>query len=225
MARADTLWGDWNELQKYDMAVFSCECGEAVENKGPSAYEAVTRYLQSGGRVFGTDYQYVWYKYTTDAALRDAVGIQGMAPEGVNPVILDTSFPKGQALADWLAYVRPTSPYGEVSCSFVFDNFTSASEPATQIWGASTQAATGEVHPRFITMNVPVGVSVEEQCGRAVHLDAHITSIFTRPVTEFPADCGTDFENGEQVLAFFFFDVAACIQDDNEQREPPVIIR
>jgi hypothetical protein len=225
MTRASELWGNFDELQKYDMAVLSCECEESLDTKGPAAYDAVTRYLAQGGRLFGTDYQYVWYKYSTDPALQSALGIQGFAPDGTNPVLLDTSFPKGKALADWILNLDPTAAYGEVSCSQVFDNFTSATGSSARSWGNSTPLnGADDDHPRFITVNTPAGVPVAEQCGRAVHLDAHITSTFTKPINSYPADCGTAFEDGEEVLAFFFFDVAACIQDDAEPVTPPPVV-
>jgi hypothetical protein len=222
MTRATELWNDWNELRKYDMSVLSCECEEALEIKNATALQNMTRYLEAGGRLFSTDLQYAWYKYSPNSSLQSVAQIGAYpAAAGEKQVELDTSFPKGKALADWFANLRPSEPYGKVSCSEVWDNFRSASPPAAQVWGVSAAApetqATGAL-PRFVTINTPVGVPAEQQCGRAVHLDAHITSTFTRPINRYPADCGTEFEPGEEVLAFFFFDLAACIQDD---RKPP----
>ena len=52
MKDASELWGDYETLSSYDVSLFSCECEEALENKGDAAYDAVTRYLAEGGRVF-----------------------------------------------------------------------------------------------------------------------------------------------------------------------------
>jgi len=151
-------------------------------DKGPTAYDAVTKYLAMGGRVFGTDYQYVWYQYSPDSKLAGFAQIQGKAgvsvPVDPPTVSLDTSFPKGKALADWLAFVTPSLPYGQIDSSIVFDNFASVMKPAAQVWGSSGSVDPPlPVHPRFITVNTPVGMPVDQQCGRAVHLDAHVCTV------------------------------------------------
>jgi hypothetical protein len=234
MTDASELWGNSAELRKYDMALFSCECDEYTmdhapapepANKTAAAFKAVTDFLSAGGRVFGTDYQYVWYRYTPDAKLAGALAIQGQAPQANNPVTLDTTFPKGKALADWRAFVEPTSPYGSVSCEQVWDNFTGANRAVAQVWGSSTAPSSTTPHPRFVTINTPAGLPVEQQCGRAVHLDAHITTALDKMIKSYPVDCGADLENGEQVLAFFFYDVASCIQDETKPPEVPPIVR
>ena len=64
------LWGNLAELSQYDMAMLSCECDEHLENKGAAAYDAVNRYLAMGGRIYSSDFQYVWYKYSPDPNVR-----------------------------------------------------------------------------------------------------------------------------------------------------------
>jgi hypothetical protein len=226
MRDASVLWGNLSELQKYDLAILSCECAEQLDNKGAAAWDAMTKYLAMGGRVFGTDFQYVWYKNSTDAALRGLASIPGggIMP-GDNPVLLDTSFPKGKALADWFAFVRPGFPYGEITCERVFDNFTSvATSPASRVWGSSAAVERMGTYPRFVTVNTPAGAPPGEQCGRAVHLDAHISPLEAFDVGTYPRDCGTDLVDGEQLLAFFLFDVAACVQEDSKPVLPPIIV-
>ncbi len=235
MTDASALWGNAAELKKYDMAIFSCECNEYTDqastppppvNKTTAAFKAVTDYLSAGGRVFGTDFQYVWYKDTPDAKLASALDIQGAAPLAKNTVTLDTSFPKGKALADWRAFVEPASAYGQVQCEQVWDNFTGANASIAQVWGSSPpDMDPASKHPRFVTINTPAGIPVEQQCGRAVHLDAHITTSLSHPLKSYPTDCGTNLENGEQVLAFFFYDVASCIQDEKKPPEVPPIVK
>jgi hypothetical protein len=82
MTAADELWGDFETLSSYDVSIFSCECEEALDNKGTPAYDAVTRYLAAGGRVFGTDYQYVWYQNSADPNWVSAATVPGAPPDG-----------------------------------------------------------------------------------------------------------------------------------------------
>src|SRR5262249_55097140 len=68
---ATDLWADAAKMKQYDMLILSCECYEALDNKGGgpdgAAFGAMTNYLAAGGRIFTTDYQYVWYRYSPDA--------------------------------------------------------------------------------------------------------------------------------------------------------------
>ena len=164
---------------------------------------------------------YVWYQHATDPALAGAINVRGGAPLGKNPMIIDTSFPKGKALADWMKFVDPGLAYGEIAANQVFDNLISAMPNGAQVWASSASVRTAETHPRIVTVNTPAGVAQDQQCGRAVHLDAHISNraVFGG-AQSFPATCGTALNKGEEALAFLFFDLASCIQSD---RDPIVI--
>ncbi|HEY8076857.1 MAG TPA: carboxypeptidase regulatory-like domain-containing protein, partial [Labilithrix sp.] len=105
MPDATTLWNDVNKLKTYDMAILSCECSENLGNKGGAsgpAFDAITQYMNAGGRIFTSDYMYSWYRYTKDNGLKSAVNLRGGAPPGGDPMTIDTTFAKGKALGDWL---------------------------------------------------------------------------------------------------------------------------
>src|ERR1017187_3516681 len=216
MTSATGLWASQTELAKYDLLILSCECTEVAATS--AQFQAVTQYLGKGGRMFTTDLQYIWYPHSSDPNLAASVATVSNMNTGVSPVDLDTTFPKGKALADWMSYVNPTDAYSQVSCDQVWDNFTGVTRPAWQVWATSASMSSGNLHPRFLSANTPVNVPLEEQCGRAVHLDAHVSAAFGG---QFPQGCGDALQSGEQALAFFLFDVAACIQDDTKPPVPP----
>ncbi len=226
MKDARVLWDDPVKLKQYDIAVFSCECFEnSPGSKDAKSFAAVDQYLKAGGRIFTTDFQYLWYKSSPDAAMRSVMPIPGGAPGGTNPATLDTTFTKGKALADWLAYVDKTTTYGKVTCDYVFNNFSPADKTKAQVWASSIGISGGAGttnNPRFVTINTPVGKPVEEQCGKAVHLDAHINGSDTIDTT-YPAGCKSAIKQGEEAFAFFFFDLASCIQKDGEPPKPPPV--
>jgi hypothetical protein len=283
---ASSLWNDATTLATYDMAIFSCECSEAAASKGSygsPAFGVVTDYLDHGGRIFTTDYQYTWYRYSPDPALgagaalktclctspgacktecasdlcagsapgtscstcvaqevglggscstaADTTGIGdiiGGAPAGGEPITLATSFPKGLALATWLKTVFPADMYaqmGEVDPDVVFSNIKSLNASSTVTW-ASSATPTG---PRVFTVNTPVGSPTSSQCGKGVHIDAHVdqhdvnnevtcTSVGSAC---YPATCETALKPDEAMFAFFFFDLASCIQNDTQPPPPP----
>jgi len=217
---ATNLWSNIDTMKKYDMLILSCECNEALANKGKAANAAMTEYLNAGGRIFTTDFMYTWYRDTTDAALKSALSITGGAPGRSSPVALNTSFPKGQALADYLKHVFPKSvPVQSAKVPFdsVYGNIASLDPSKSQSWAAENVTLETKF-PRIFTVNAPAGVAAEKQCGKGVHIDAHVNSI-DKVNSAYPLSCSSPLNEGEATLAFFFFDLASCIQDDSK---PPI---
>jgi hypothetical protein len=210
MTSATPFWSDATQLAKYDMVILSCECEEAPTTKNATSYAAMAQYLNNGGRIFSTDFQYTWYKYSPDPGLAAIANIPGGAPVGNSPVMIDSSFPKGKALADWLNYTHMTAAYGQVNPDVVFDNFTTIDAMKSTTFGSSGPPT----HPRFMTINTPVGMPADQQCGKAVHLDAHINSTDTIDAS-YPAGCSSPINEGEAAFAYFFFDLSSCIQNDS----------
>jgi hypothetical protein len=222
---ASVLWSDLTKLMNYDLAILSCECDEHLEGKGNMAggpdFDAVAKYLTAGGRIFTTDFMYTWYRYSTDDGLKTAASWRGGAPIGGSPMSFDSSFPKGMALVDWLQNVGATTTPGSLSPDVVWSNIISLDNTKTQAWATSANPNAG---PRVFTVNVPVGVSADQQCGKGVHIDAHINQEPPDVVDQsYPAGCNTPLKPGENLLAFFFFDLASCIQNDADPPKPPVV--
>jgi hypothetical protein len=227
------LWNDPTKLKGYDLVVLSCECEEAREgggafgdpSKGPAAFSAMTDYLNAGGRIFTTDFMYTWYRYSPDAALAGATSMRGGAPGGGSPMTVDTTFPKGKALGDWLATVTPGSN-DKVTPDVVFSNIISTDPTKSQQWATSGAPNPG---PRVFSVNVPVGVPADQQCGKGVHIDAHLNnggfggSGSDVINASYPSGCASQLKEGEKLLAFFFFDLASCIQNETEMPKPPPV--
>jgi hypothetical protein len=215
------LWRSFEELRKYDMVINSCRCYEQKAEKGPEAFAAVTQYLDGGGRMFNTDFSYDFLKFSPDPLLSAAV-ISGRTRSADGPAVIDTSFPKGKALADWIKFLDPSAAYGEIPLRIIFGNLTGAN---SQVWARDTQKG-----PVFVTINTPVSASPDKQCGRVVDLDTHVTlggdtDQPTQAVRlQSLADCDTTLNKAEHVLAFMLFDLAACIQEDTRPPAPPPVI-
>jgi hypothetical protein len=222
---ASSLWSDANLMKKYDMLVLSCECYEALDTKGGSAkspdFAEMTDYLKAGGRIFTTDFMYTWYKYSPDGDLNTIGNIPGGAPGGGSPVQIDQTFAKGKALADWLQTVgvSPTN----VTADAIFSNIHTLDSARTQTWATSPDGfgGTGAIQPRVFTVNLPIGLPVDQQCGRGVHIDMHVNT--TDHVDQsYPAGgCNTALRPAENLLSFFFFDLASCLSDDKQPPKPP----
>jgi hypothetical protein len=68
---------------------------------------------------------------------------------------------------------------------------------------------TSTKYPGYISINTPTSKAPADRCGRAVVTDLHVGS------------SGTTLEQQEAALEFMFFDLAACVQDDNSVPTPP----
>ena len=227
-ADAQSLWGDANVMKQYDMLVLSCECEEHLDNKGGgptgAPFAAMADYLKSGGRIFTTDFMYTWYRYSADPGLKSSIAFRGDAPGAGSPMTIDTSFPKGAALADWLSNVGATPVKGEVTPDVVFGNIESMDATKSQQWATSGPLFDTPAGPRLFTVNLPVGVPADQQCGKGVHIDAHLNNDGSETVdATYPAGCASPLKPGENLLAFFFFDLASCIQDEGAPPAPPVV--
>jgi hypothetical protein len=228
---AETLWGDLAKLKKYDLTILSCECTENLGNKGGSMngapFAVMSQYLEAGGRIFTTDFSYTWYRYAGEAALKSSANWRGGAPRAGSPLMFDSTFPKGQALVDWLSFVGATPNPGQLTPDIVWGNINTIDHMKSQIWANSGPQGSIPAGERVFTVNVPVGAPVDQQCGKGVHIDAHINNPggagSDKVDATYPASCNQPIKPGENLLAFFFFDLASCIQNDKEPPKPPVV--
>ncbi len=236
---ATPFWNDATKLKTYDLVLLSCEGTENVgATKNATSFTAVNDYLNAGGRVFTTDYMYTWYKDSPDPAMKAVSTIPGGAPvEGGDfgglsgpgdPLTIDTSFPKGMAWSQWMKTIFPASSTvknGQVEMDVVFGNITTTDMTKAQIWARSPNTNNATMFPRIQTVNVPVGAAADKQCGKGVHIDAHVDSNGAPNsdlvTTSYPMGCTHPLSEGEALLAFFFFDLASCIQNDSQPPPPP----
>jgi hypothetical protein len=78
------------------------------------------------------------------------------------------------------------------------------------------------------TVDTPAGAATAKQCGRGVHIDAHVDNPGTTVDTVgcdgtvcYPDSCPTALKPDEAMFAFFFFDLASCIQNETQPPAPP----
>jgi hypothetical protein len=213
---ASTLWGDVNTLSKYDIVVFDCEGGQ--NDKPTTAQQNVIEYTNKGGRVLASHFSYVWLY--NDAPFS---GTANWAPQGSRPNdpltgILDTSFPKGMAFAQWLAVVNALSGANTIDIHVPRNDAKSAIAPA-QRWIYSQSPDTLQHY----TFNTPVGASDDTQCGRVVFSDFHVTASGGHSGGQtFPSECDDKpLSPQEKVIEFMLFDLASCIQKDTTPPAPP----
>jgi hypothetical protein len=216
---ASQLWSDSSTLNGYDLVLLPCEGQPNL--KPASATQNLIDYTGGGGRVFATHYSYVWI-YDAQAPFPSTASWDpNQMPFPPDPLggVIDTSFPKGKAMADWLAIVGASDSFAEISIHEPRQDVDSVKTPPSQGWINSLYP----VSAQHFTFNTPIGVKDEDQCGKVVFSDFHVVSGETTG-TLFPADCvDGPLSAQEKVLEFMFFDLASCIQNDAIAPRPPPI--
>lgn len=228
---AQKLWGDLPTLSKFDTAIFSCECDEYPETKPDPDRTVVSQYLDHGGRVFTTDFGYTWIagslRGTMTAPPAPLPSIMGAFRGGAPPAnpgtySIDTTFPKGIALDQWLHVVDSTAVPGEIDLNHVFRNFDRADSALAQRW------VYGSSEDKVFTFTTPFSSPKADRCGKAIYLDMHVgntaSDVSHQPSLgkPFPTSCGTaPLTAQEKMLVFFLMDLASCIQDDAAVVVPP----
>ncbi|MBK8218683.1 MAG: hypothetical protein IPK71_33545 [Myxococcales bacterium] len=207
---ATDLWSNISRMGQYDIAMLSCECSENNQTKGD--LQTMRNFANAGGRVFATHFHYTWMK--NNSAWGSSILDFSTGGGGSNPYAVNTSFPKGQALADWLVEVGASSSPGRIDLSDVTSSQRGlVSGSPAQVWiGAG---ATG----KYYSFNTPVGLPVADQCGRFVFSDVHSAGISSGG-SNFPGACAA-LNKQQTALEYMFFDLSSCVQDETKPPEPP----
>ena len=212
------------QLDRYDAVLLSCEGDTFPDNKPLDATSQMLRYLDQGGRVYASHFQYYWFSPFPDGA--------GMVPlpevavwdqrAGMNDTIdgvVDVGFPKGQAYFNWLSHAGALGPSGLLPVQQARRDILRAGSPLSQSW-VHTDVDLGDPQAvQVLTFNTPVHAAPAAQCGRVVFSDMHVASQDTTGQT-FPNGClSKGLSAQEKALEFMLFDLSSCIQED---RVPPV---
>lgn len=218
---ATTLWSDLERMNKYDVIINACEGAVHPDTKPQTSLDNSVAYTATGGRLFLTHYHYYWIDprkdsptvkspWSSAATLNPAISVAS----GDVKAYLDTSFPKGGALADWLKIAEPRSDRTLVD---VFDaryDFLAVKPPTTR-WLYAFNENDGLTAPLHYTFNTPREASAENQCGKVLFSDFHVVATDEACVTDNPRP-------QQKILQFMLFDLFSCVQSD---AIPPILPR
>lgn len=234
---AQAFWSQQSNLMKYDIVILSCEGTTLMKTKPQAALDAMKAYADAGGRVFASHWHRYWFN--TDAKLNSKGAVEEPAgpPSPFEPFAtwrddddppnpsfgtINTSFPKGQAMHDWLA--QPTVNALTNDKLKIEDprHNAEATDPAkATTW--ITIPSNGRTAVEYLSVNTPIPAPEDQKCGRVVYNDLHVTTQDSHD--PWPSGCTTkNLTPQEKALEFMLFDLSSCIQSDKVPPTPPPVV-
>lgn len=213
---AGTLWNEPARLKNYDLVMMNCEGGTDSGNKSNAARQNLVDYAGIGGRLFLSHWQNVWIEDGA-APFPTAANFNHKADlDSPFTAKLETSFPKGMALAEWLINVGGSAKLGEIVIKAGQNTVESVNPEVSTRWIYGENPTSVQ----YFTFNAPIDAAEDAQCGRVVDTDIHVSSGDSAGKA-FPSGCSTkDLSPQEKALIFMLFELSSCIIPDDE---PPVI--
>jgi hypothetical protein len=212
------------QIDRYDAVLLACEGDTYPQNKTEDAVYAMLDYLDQGGRVYASHFQYYWFAPFPDGAGADplpsvAVWDQRAAINDTIDAVVDVGFPKGKAYYDWLSNAGALETSGLLRVQQARHDVNQAVDLLSQSW-IHTDPGLGDPQAiQMLTFNTPVTSPPARQCGRVVYSDMHVASQDITGQT-FPNGCVTKgLSSQEKALEFMLFDLSSCIQED---AAPPI---
>src|SRR4029079_619996 len=138
------------------------------------------KYADHGGRVFADHLHSAWIRtgLPPPPAPADSSGVGDDLP---SPVVasVDTSFPKGMALSQWLVNTGASTTAGQLSLVMGQHSVAEVTAPAARRWIWVPQNANDSAKrqsTQYLTFNTPVESAAANQCGRVVFTDVHVSA-------------------------------------------------
>lgn len=210
-----TLMKDKDWLAMYDQVLLPCEGDPRTSDKTADLLQNLVSYTNGGGKVFTTHYSYVWMSASPDPGWK-GVASWNTSTEEIAKVAgtIDQSFPKGKAMAEWLKTVGASTTLGQVDITDAHKDISGMPKAQTWITGAGTT--------QHFTFNTPTTAEPKDQCGRVVYSEFHVVGGDDFSAITWPAEClDGPLTPQERVIEFMLFDLASCVQPNDEEPHPP----
>ncbi len=220
LSQAPALWNSVDTMKKYDIVILSCEGALNPQEKLPPARQALYDYASAGGRVFASHWHHLWFSGGPAPVPQIATWRDLRDPIDPSIGIINTTFPKGQAMSEWLVNVGASTMPGQLEIHAPRDNVTRVNATMATEW-IKLQNVGQTVE--FLSFNAPLGAADDMLCGRAIYSDLHVSSTTgDTPGTPFPASCVKgDLSAQEKALEFMLFDLSSCVTPDDKPPPPP----
>jgi hypothetical protein len=236
LPKVERLFDDYERLRSYDMILLSCEGGdERYDPPDLTHRQNLQRYADEGGRLFGGHYHNGIIdnrELPDDAAEFPDVVKFSSGRKDIEPKLftahVNTSFDKGNALADWLLEVGGSTTRGEIPINDSERTVVGTLDPSAVSWintdpgsgvaSGSSDDDDDDNAALYYGFPTPVGGPA---CGRMVFTDVHLASGSGDSGKEVFPSCSAELTPQQKALAFLIFDLANCVQP-TESAAPPI---
>jgi hypothetical protein len=228
MSSVTTLWSNRTKLLGYDAMMLSCEgsTSQFAAQKPQPSIDNLAAYADAGGRLFFSHLHLYWLQRMAGFSAT-ATYTSGLTPPP-SPVtsIVNQTFPKGAALAQWLQNpaVAATTTLGQLPMTGAEHSVTAVTSPTVEWLSLSSNPNNGQHSSQAISFNTPLADPEASQCGRSMFTDGHFKtgtadglaggddSDVSKP---YPTGCSSRPMSPQlKALAFLFFDLTGCVQPD-----------
>jgi hypothetical protein len=233
------LWASQTSLEYYDIALFSCECGENTQTKPAAAMQALHAWLNGGGKVFASHFHYVWFKDNPQTDFQNVATWLGTSiAAGGGAMDINATFPKGLVFDEWLGDVgaltsagKPPATPATITLNTVATSVSTYNTTTTQQWIYDPSTSPNDT--KYLSFDTPIGgippapdageSTTKSYCGKAVFTDLHTGGSLFATANPVPSGCGAKkaLTAQQKALEFLFFDLSACVTDDS-MPPPPV---
>jgi len=236
------LWATKQAFEAYDIVLLACEgdtfdadaqtdgglggiLGGGKSNVTKAGKQNLHDWLNEGGKVFATHFHYTWFQngppdFQAVAQWKGYSLGTGMC----NNCSIDQTFQGGKDFYAWLKVVGALSGTG-INLTGVADSVGNVTTGTTDRW---IYDSGNNNDTKYLSFNLPIGgltvdageVNTKEYCGKAVFTDLHAGGA---PSGDLPGSCKTsDLSAQEKALEYLFFDLSACVHQENTPPPPPI---
>lgn len=201
------LWGTQASLNRYDLVFFGCQ--GSLYPRTPAAQQTLIDYANAGGQVFINHFALEWLRHTQPFAGTASWNLEQPTSFGTvpHPAIIDTSFPAGQVLSEWIGLTHPVP--GQVPLELLYADLDGVA-PSSRVWMSVHDSLHPDPVPMQFTFETPLGAPPAQQCGRVLFNEYHVMERFPSE-TVFPAACNSAaLRPDERLLEFMLFELGTC---------------
>jgi hypothetical protein len=230
---ASALWNTKDSLMRFDILLLSCE-GDETEGMNQ---QALHEYANAGGRVFASHFHYSWFNSGPFGSENLATWnpgsnhIDDIMGDLVTKLPDGRAFPKGEALAAWLANVGALQN-GQLPIEEARNNArVGPTNTPSQAWITAAANSKAPGSTQYLSFNTPTTVTGTPDtpppyCGRVVFSSLHVGAASGDEGDDpVPTGCANrDLSPQEKALEFMLFDLSSCVMEEDKPPEPPPVV-
>ena len=207
------LFASQASVDAYDLLMFPCQgspTDAVAESSTNLAY--LGNYANAGGHIYATHYSYQWL-YTNPAFANTVNWSVGQTPPSPDPQTgyVNTSYPQGAQLAQWLKDVGASTVLGQIPLSTLRKDQNGVLGSTLSVLTIDYPSAADPTVMQ-LTFNTPLTAAPANQCGQVLYNEYHVFEEGDDHGDVFPAACTTGpLSPQEQLLAFSLFGLSTVV--------------